>query len=188
MNTSRIVILSTLCLSLTGCPSVTPICPTCPTCPPIPTPITITAVPTIASPTAVYNLPLGVPPGSTGYFSVTPIAPSMGQATLPLPFVPLWTTSDPVNAPVVPDHDGLSATVTVVSGYVPSAGGQFTVTVSNPDGTGATALTVPYIADGYTVYLVNGVAEPLAILPANPQSATIAGYLVNQVPTPTVAQ
>ena len=88
-------------------------------------------------------LNLGTAPGSTSTFAANPqLAPGV---SLPLPFAPVWTSSDPVNAPVAPSADGLTASVSVPSAFVPASGASYTLTVSNPDGSGTPGTVVtPY--------------------------------------------
>lgn len=88
---------------------------------------------------------LGIIPGSTGTFTVTPLDTAgnpIDPSTLPAGYAPLVTSSDPANAPVA-STDAFDFAVSVAAG---ATGSGITLTISNPDGSGATAFTVPYDA------------------------------------------
>lgn len=91
---------------------------------------------------------LGIVPGSTGTFTVTPLDPAgnpFDESTLPAGYAPVVTSSDPTNAPVVMT-DEFDFSISVPAGFTPLAGSSFDLTIANPDGTGATEFTVPYDA------------------------------------------
>lgn len=83
----------------------------------------------------------GILPGATGVFVAVPLNASGAPVALPLPTVPVWTSSDPL-AVVIATADGLGASVAVD----PSApqGGSFVLTVAQADGSASTPTTVPY--------------------------------------------
>lgn len=83
----------------------------------------------------------GILPGATGVFVATPLNAAGVPVALPLPTVPVWTSSDPL-AVVTATADGLGASVAVD----PSApqGGSFVLTVAQADGSASTPTTVPY--------------------------------------------
>jgi hypothetical protein len=97
---------------------------------------------------------LGIIPGSTGTFTVTPLDAAGAPFTGPLPagYAPVWTSSDTVNAPVVltPNPagvvDGLNASITVPAAFAPAPGTDFNLTIANPDGSGATVFPIPFDA------------------------------------------
>jgi hypothetical protein len=76
--------------------------------------------------------------GQTATFATTPIP----STSVPNPAaLPVWSSSDTVNAPVVPvatDTTGLSATVTFPSTVVAGVTFSLTITYTNADGTIAT--------------------------------------------------
>lgn len=84
---------------------------------------------------------LGIAPGAAGVFVESPLPSGV---TLPSGVVPVWTSSDPVNAPVtssLPDGSGCTVTVPATA-TVPSF--VLTVSATLPDGTTPSAnATVP---------------------------------------------
>lgn len=89
---------------------------------------------------------LGVVPGATGSFTATPLNAESVAVALPLSTVPVWTSDDTTNAPVVASADGLSATVAVPASFVPAPGASFNLTVTMADGSASTTANVPYDA------------------------------------------
>src|SRR6185312_9819939 len=89
---------------------------------------------------------IGIIPGDTGTFTATPLNKEGATVTLPSGTVPVWTSSDTTNAPVVAAADGLSATITVPASYAPAPGTTFNLTVAMPDGTASTTVPVPFDA------------------------------------------
>ena len=78
-------------------------------------------------------LPLA--PGFSPVYTATP-SPA---GTFPAPGnLPVWTSSDPVNAPVTADSTGLIGTVNIPATAVGGATFTLTVTYTNADGTVAT--------------------------------------------------
>jgi len=104
----------------------------------------------------------GIAPGATGNFTATPLDSSGNPISLPAGAQPpVWSTSDPTNAPVVASADGLSASVTVPS---TTAGGVFTLSVSSPDLPGSPS---------------GAVSVPINVAPP-PPPATVASFSINQ--------
>lgn len=92
----------------------------------------------------------GIKIGSTGTFVAIPIDAQGNAVTLPAGTIPVWTSSDTTNAPVIPSTDGLTATDTVPS-TAPTTlvGTNFTLSVSATlaDGTSGSGTTpVPFLA------------------------------------------
>lgn len=83
----------------------------------------------------------GIIPGSTGVFTATPLNAAGTAVALPLPTVPVWTSSDPL-ATVTTNSDGLGASI-LVDPSAPQTG-SFTLTVTMQDGSASTTVTVPY--------------------------------------------
>lgn len=79
----------------------------------------------------------GIVAGQTGVFKETPLP--IG-AVIPPGTVPVWTSSDPANAPAVASADGTTCSVAVPAGATITS---FTLTVQNQDGTFPTSVTVP---------------------------------------------
>lgn len=86
----------------------------------------------------------GIVPGQTATFTVSPLNKTQNPVPLPLTGVPVWTSSDPTNAPIQPSADGLSATVTIAPDFEPGQGTHFSLTVTMPDGSASTSFDVPY--------------------------------------------
>ena len=101
---------------------------------------------------------LGIIPGATGVFEFTPLNAAGLPVALPLSSVPTCTSSDPL-AVVTTNPDGLGASV-VVDSSAPQTG-SFVLTVAMADGSGSTAVTVPF--------------------DAKPVDNTVASFGVNQV-------
>lgn len=87
------------------------------------------------------NQIIGIAPGGTGTFAANPIDANGNPITTPLTIVPVWTASDP-NATVSPSADGLTASVSIAGVATPT--GNTSLTVANPDGSGANTVSVPY--------------------------------------------
>jgi hypothetical protein len=81
------------------------------------------------------NMANGIAPGGTGTFTATPIDKNGNPSTLPAGVVPVWTSSDTTNAPVVAAADGLSATVTIPTSATGGEKITLSVTATLPDGT-----------------------------------------------------
>lgn len=84
---------------------------------------------------------IGIIPGDTGTFTATPLNKAGVAVALPLPTVPVWTSSDPL-AVATATADGLGCSVAVAA--TAPQGGSFTLTVSMADGSASTSTTVPY--------------------------------------------
>lgn len=82
----------------------------------------------------------GIVVGSQGVFQET-VLPA--GATIPAGTTPVWTTSDATNTTLSPSPDGTQVMVTVAS--TAPAGGSFSLTVANQDGTFPTSVTVPFL-------------------------------------------
>lgn len=167
----KIILVGLLALSLTGCPSTTPVTP----------PPTCVAPACVLAATLPPTPGVGVAPGTTGYFQLFPrneYGVAWDTASTPLNFVPVWTTSDTANVTItqIPNTagvvDGLNATVAVAATYVPPAGAEFTVTVSNPNGEASTQIVVPYNApsQGVSTY------QPLFVA----KSSVVSSYWIIQ--------
>lgn len=79
----------------------------------------------------------GIVAGATGQFTATP---TPAGSKIPDGTVPVWTSSDPANAPAVASADGLSCSVAVPAGATITT---FTLSVQNQDGTFPTSVSVP---------------------------------------------
>ena len=79
----------------------------------------------------------GIVAGTTGVFQETP---TPAGSTIPAGTVPVWTSSDPTNAPAVTSADGTQCSVAVPAGATITS---FSLTVQNQDGTFPTTVTVP---------------------------------------------
>lgn len=91
---------------------------------------------------------LGIIPGSTGTFTVTPLDTAgnpIDPSTLPADYELVVTSSDPTNAPVVMT-DEFDFSISVPSAFAPAPGSSFELTIANPDGSGAVEFTIPYDA------------------------------------------
>jgi hypothetical protein len=108
-----------------------------------------------------------------------PIAP-------PIAFVPVWTTSDPTNCPVTllantdGVQDGLQASVAVPE-FTPAVGQTCTLTVANPDGSGAAQIVVPFTASPQGNVTPG---PPFISVPAT----VVKGYYVDQVTPPVIGK
>lgn len=71
---------------------------------------------------------IGIAPGASATFDAVPLDKNGSNDSLPAGIVPVWTSSDTVNAPVVAAADGMSATVAVAASA--PAGVAFTLSVS----------------------------------------------------------
>ena len=126
----------------------------------------------------------GLLPGQTGLFAAFPRGQFGFPTSTPIAFVPVWTTSDPTNCPVKlvsqPEAapDGLQASVTVPAGLVPVAGQVCILTVTSPDGTGASSIVIPFTAPGQGPFGTN-------ILSFQIPPSVITGYYVYQIAVPT---
>lgn len=80
---------------------------------------------------------LGIVAGATGVFQETP---TPAGSTIPAGTIPVWTSSDTTNAPVVATPDGTGCSVSVPAGAPISS---FTLSVANQDGSFSTSVTVP---------------------------------------------
>jgi hypothetical protein len=80
---------------------------------------------------------LGIVAGKTGVFTETP---TPAGSSIPAGTIPVWTSSDTVNAPVVPTADGTGCSVTVPSSATITT---FNLTVANQDGSFSTTVAVP---------------------------------------------
>ncbi len=88
---------------------------------------------------------IGIIPGDTGTFKATPLNKAGVTVALLPSVIPVWTSSDPVNAPVLSGSaDGLTAFVSVPATFTPAVGQVFTLTVAMPDGSASTAVEVPF--------------------------------------------
>ena len=79
----------------------------------------------------------GIVAGATGVFKETPLPQG---ASIPAGTIPVWTSSDTTNAPVVPSADGTTCSVTVPATATITT---FNLTVANQDGSFATTVAVP---------------------------------------------
>lgn len=90
---------------------------------------------------------IGIVAGATGSFLATPVDANGVALALPAGIIPVWVSSDPVNAPVVASADGLTATITTLA--TAPAGTTFTLSLSATlaDGTVPAGTTpVPFLA------------------------------------------
>lgn len=79
----------------------------------------------------------GIVAGATGVFQETPLP--LG-AVIPAGTIPVWTSSDPTNAPAVASADGTTCSVSVPATATITS---FVLAVQNQDGTFPTSVTVP---------------------------------------------
>ncbi|HUD74795.1 MAG TPA: hypothetical protein VMQ76_06960 [Terracidiphilus sp.] len=126
----------------------------------------------------------GLLPGQTGLFAAFPRGQFGFPTSTPIAFVPVWTTSDPTNCPVKlvgqPETapDGLQVSVAVPATLVPVAGQVCILTVTSPDGTGASSIVIPFTAPGQGPFGTN-------ILSFQIPPQVITGYYVYQIAMPT---
>ena len=126
----------------------------------------------------------GLLPGQTGLFAAFPKGQFGMPTTLPAGLVPVWTTNDPINCPVTPlsqpgaAPDGLQASVTVPATLVPAVGQVCILTVTSPDGTGASSIVIPFTAPGQGPFGTN-------VLSFQVPPQVITGYYVYQIAVPT---
>ena len=123
----------------------------------------------------------GLLPGQTGLFAAFPKGQFGFPTTLPAGFVPTWATNDPVNCPLAQpggDSNASQVTVTVPTNLIPAAGQVCILTVSSPDGTGASSIVIPFTAPGQGPF-------PTSILSYQVQPSVITGYYVYQIAVPT---
>lgn len=74
----------------------------------------------------------GILPGQSGSFALQDIPLN---SVLPAGVIPVWTSSDTTNAPVVASADGLSASVALSASAVPGGSFNLQVDATLPDGT-----------------------------------------------------
>ena len=79
----------------------------------------------------------GIVAGATGVFKETPLP--LG-AVIPAGTIPVWTSSDPTNAPAVASADGTTCSVAVPATATITS---FDLSVQNQDGSFPTKVTVP---------------------------------------------
>lgn len=181
------VILTVACLALTACPSVTPqVGPQGPAGPagaqgapgiqgPPGPPASVPAPP--PSPGA------GIMPGQTGLIAAFPAGQFGFPTTMPAGLAPIWTTSDPINCPLIAavnDTNSSQMLVSVPSGFTPTIGQTCILTVSNPDGSGASSIVIPFTAPAQEPF-------PYAIPSYQVAPSVITGYYVYQVQMTAVA-
>ncbi len=122
----------------------------------------------------------GLLPGQTGLFAAFPKGQFGLPTTLPAGFVPVWTTNDPTNCPLaslVGDSNASYVTVTVQENLSPSVGQVCILTVTSPDGTGASSIVIPFTAPGQGPF-------GTAILNYQVPPQVITGYYVYQIALP----
>jgi hypothetical protein len=123
----------------------------------------------------------GLLPGQTGLFAAFPKGQFGMPTTLPAGLVPVWTTNDPINCPLTPavaDSNASQMVVTVPANLIPSAGQVCILTVTSPDGTGASSIVIPFTVPGQGPFNANILNWQVA-----PQ--VITGYYVYQIALPT---
>ena len=85
---------------------------------------------------------LPIAPGFSPVYTATP----QPAGTFPAPGnLPVWTSSDPVNAPVTMDPTGLIGTVNIPATAIAGVSFTLTITYTNADGTVATGSLVQTI-------------------------------------------
>jgi hypothetical protein len=110
----------------------------------------------------------GVAQGATGTFHAQALDANGNPASLPAGILPVWTSSDPVNAPVAPTVDGMTATVAVAG--------------TAPVGTVVNLTVSATLADG-VVPTSGPVAMPVlasSAVPTPPIEATVASFIITQ--------
>ncbi len=123
----------------------------------------------------------GLLPSQTGLFAAFPKGQFGFPTTLPAGFVPIWATNDPVNCPLAQlggDSNASQVTVTVPANLIPAASQVCILTVSSPDGTGASSIVIPFTAPGQGPFGTN-------ILSFQIPPQVITGYYVYQIAVPT---
>jgi len=119
----------------------------------------------------------GILPGQTGLIAAFPAGQFGFPTTMPANFAPVWSTSDPVNCPLIaPANDANSSQmlVSVPLSLVPTAGQTCVLTVTSPDGTGASHIVIPFTAPAQGSF-------PTAILSYQVAPSVITGYYVYQI-------
>lgn len=119
---------------------------------------------------------VGVQQGSTGTFNAIGLDAAGNPAAFPTGVVPVWTSSDPVNAPVTATVDGLTATVAVQTTAPVGSTVTLSVMATQPDGSTPTSGPVP-------VPILAGNVTP----PPPPPPLPVVSIIITQANVPAVS-